>query len=1116
MKVPKAVRWTAAALGGVLLLGFGVWLLRWPLFEEAVRRTIRDEIGRTLEADVRIGSLGGSLLRGLLARDVVLTPRPGSPLRAASVERVEVRYGLLGRGPVVVRARGAAVELARGDPGARPFGSDDLRHAEKSVRDLRIPVRVHLAEGVLVLPDGRRLRVLEGELADDRLRATLDVPDAGRVEAVAERRHGDLRVDATATEGPIRELHLELGVDRARLRARVLDRPLAWVGRIDRGPEGRVTHATGTLTSPEGSAETVVDLEAGRLAARIEAAVRTEHPVRAAWTATGQVSGPLFGPLEDWILVDARARAADAAVEGLRIDEIVIRVPSGSPRGADVRAVARRGADWAEFEGRLGPGEPVDLRGLLRASVRDARPYLGALEAAPDLRMRDATFTGRVRYDGRPYAVGRLTAGAGEAWSSLEAELSVHPDGVDLPVLRLAGAPAIGRLDVSAAVQVRSDGGIDARVDGRAGAFDVALEGHADASGRVEARGKIQGADGLRATPEASVQTHDGGWSARLEPGTLVLPGGAILRHGPVEAEGSDAEILARASGVGLDGVDLGSAEVRIVPGPGLEGSVAWSSPSGERLRAEGRWTTPRTLDVELRVPDLARSIVKAWLPGGPDLSGAASIELNLRGEEGGGRLVLSQAAAGPGEPVSLDVPFRVEDGALRAVLAPTQTPYGRLSFDARVGLDDVRVKASGRLLDVPFAAAAPFLGEKARAWIPAGVADVQARVEGRPTALVWSARLDAWAAEARVPQPLGRLVGVRLQATADAGGVRLERLAGRLGGGSFEATGRWDGATAVVELEGQELLVVDRRLSRVRVAPDLRLVWPVEGRGLIEGDLRIGRVMVHEELATGGGGGAGDAAADVLRVDGPRLRPAPGGGVLLPGFAGAGGVRLDVRVEAGRDVRIENSALGAMLDVAGRLSGTLAEPAWSGVVRARSGEVRLPAAIMVELDTVELVLPATPGAEPMLHAEGHVGRGEGSIRIVVDGPLASPAVDLRSTPPQPRDELLARLAFGQGRGEMSGEAAVGALALRVVDQYRAHWPEAEPKESFFDRVKPSLVGGEEEAATLKPWELPSSQSPRGLGVRTEVLLNEYFSIVAQGDEDANIGGDLKLRLRFR
>jgi len=50
----------------------------------------------------------------------------------------------------------------------------------------------------------------------------------------------------------------------------------------------------------------------------------------------------------------------------------------------------------------------------------------------------------------------------------------------------------------------------------------------------------------------------------------------------------------------------------------------------------------------------------------------------------------------------------------------------------------------------------------------------------------------------------------------------------------------------------------------------------------------------------------------------------------------------------------------------------------------------------------------------------------------------------------------------------------------------------------------------------VPPWELPTRGTARGTAVRTEYLLNEYFSIVAESDREANLSGDLKLRIRFR
>ena len=109
----------------------------------------------------------------------------------------------------------------------------------------------------------------------------------------------------------------------------------------------------------------------------------------------------------------------------------------------------------------------------------------------------------------------------------------------------------------------------------------------------------------------------------------------------------------------------------------------------------------------------------------------------------------------------------------------------------------------------------------------------------------------------------------------------------------------------------------------------------------------------------------------------------------------------------------------------------------------------------------------------------------------------------------------MARLAFGHAPGAVQG-AALSAFAVRLFEQYAADWPRAVPSEGLLSRLKPTVLSDEGDEAPRRPWDLPSGRTARGMVVRTEYLWTPYFSVVGEADREANVGGDIKLRLRFR
>jgi hypothetical protein len=144
------------------------------------------------------------------------------------------------------------------------------------------------------------------------------------------------------------------------------------------------------------------------------------------------------------------------------------------------------------------------------------------------------------------------------------------------------------------------------------------------------------------------------------------------------------------------------------------------------------------------------------------------------------------------------------------------------------------------------------------------------------------------------------------------------------------------------------------------------------------------------------------------------------------------------------------------------------------------------------------------------------VGRFNREIVVLITGPMARPTLRLQSNPPRSQEDLLAILAFGRAPGSIAGTDALGTLTGKVIDIFSDAWPDAEAEEGFWSKVAIDLAGSSTVERPVAPWELPTRGTSRGTMVRTEYLLNEFFSIVGESDREANLSGDLKLRIRFR
>jgi hypothetical protein len=208
---------------------------------------------------------------------------------------------------------------------------------------------------------------------------------------------------------------------------------------------------------------------------------------------------------------------------------------------------------------------------------------------------------------------------------------------------------------------------------------------------------------------------------------------------------------------------------------------------------------------------------------------------------------------------------------------------------------------------------------------------------------------------------------------------------------------------------------------------------------------------------------------------------------------------------------------VGALLSARLHLGGTLASPALSGTLEGHQGEVKLATGVVLRIDRVQVDLPREAGGTPTVYFKAHSGKGQGAITAVVAGPLESPSLSLSSDPPRKQEELLAYLAFGHLPGDVGGQAALGMAAQKAVAQATDERPRADPEDGIWEKLGLGLESEDAPDPTKRlPWQLPPTASARGTILRTEYFLSPLFSVVVESDREANVSGDLKVRLHFR
>lgn len=550
---------------------------------------------------------------------------------------------------------------------------------------------------------------------------------------------------------------------------------------------------------------------------------------------------------------------------------------------------------------------------------------------------------------------------------------------------------------------------------------------------------------------------------------------------------------------------------------------LRWGREDGDYFLIRGRWSKELDLEAELRARDLKRPLIRRVLPG-VAVEGAVSLDARVTGTpdnpQAKGTLVLSKTSTAGLPPLSLVLPVETENRMLRFRASEPSTPYGKIEIDGALPFPGSGGTANVilRVSTDDFAPLLERIDRTARPWIPRGELSVEVSVTGPMAALQLGGRAEFRAASFKPPDPLPVATDLRLSARLDSSGVEIEMLDGILGAEPFWASGRWDcflaGRPLSLWVTADEVLVVDDPLVRLRVKPDAILSWD-ETKGLrLTGRLQVPLLIYHREFTSTAPG----PRTATKQVTAPRLRliPAESGGFLIPGIEGLEALQLDLKLKTTGEIRIENNVIGILVSVDGHLGGTASDPALSGVIESRPhrGEVKLAPGNFMRIDSAQARLPEELGHPATITFHGRVGTGEGAIQILVEGPTDNPVLTLKSDPPQPQKDLLAKLAFGVAPGAVSGETGAATLALYLYGQATDEWPSADREEGFFSKFRPTVIPGDT-SQVRPPWELPPTANMRSTSLRTEYVYNSYFSIIADTNREGDVGGDVKLRIRF-
>ncbi|MGX6648472.1 translocation/assembly module TamB domain-containing protein [Maricaulaceae bacterium MS644] len=155
-------------------------------------------------------------------------------------------------------------------------------------------------------------------------------------------------------------------------------------------------------------------------------------------------------------------------------------------------------------------------------------------------------------------------------------------------------------------------------------------------------------------------------------------------------------------------------------------------------------------------------------------------------------------------------------------------------------------------------------------------------------------------------------------------------------------------------------------------------------------------------------------------------------GGVRTPDAApGDGGpvISLDYTIDAPRRIFVRGSNFDTEWGMNLQVTGTTNNPEVYGVARVARGRADLLGRVF-DIESGEVRLTGDP-REARLRLTAVREERDITARIIVEGPVTSPTIDLRSSPSLPPDEVASRILFGEGAANLSGlQAAQLAASL--------------------------------------------------------------------------------------
>jgi translocation and assembly module TamB len=439
---------------------------------------------------------------------------------------------------------------------------------------------------------------------------------------------------------------------------------------------------------------------------------------------------------------------------------------------------------------------------------------------------------------------------------------------------------------------------------------------------------------------------------------------------------------------------------------------------------------------------DIALRDVGARLFAEPDAAefdSRIAATLVLRGAPSAADADLAAMVTGLGaDSPTLRLTAAARDGALRFAGRLTDGATDTARLEATVpGRLDAQAMRLAVAEDAPVSASFSGRGDLARLarWLPLGDLDVAGTLSGAGSlaGTITTPQLSGSVAVSDGSFEVADLGLVlrRVEATATAAGpgaVDVVVAGTDAGKGTFSGIGRieWaetiDSAAATLRVALADLRVLDRDTISSRVSGQLDYEGGIQA-GRLSGTLTTDDTEVF--LA-----GAADPEIPLLRAP---ARPAD---AIAAADIFMGATDLDIAIEARRPVQVSGQGIDSAWQGGAKVGGTLAAPAVTGTLTLQAGNAAF-LGQSFDLTAGRIELTGASPVDPVLDITAERTREEVTAIVKVSGRASAPKLEISSSPPYPRDEILSRILFGKDMRRLGPlEAAqIAAASTNVMGE---------------------------------------------------------------------------------